>query len=553
MLLRLNERLTALRDDRGSALVAVVGVLVVTLIVTVVISASVISAMGFTTATRANVQSQAAAEAGIAVVQASLIAGTCAADADTIEDIDGDGYLEAVFRGTNPEYTTVVKSWSGASPENGCPTVAATRVVASGLGTAATPGLLSYGDSTLVEAEFVSPAEAPEISASGAAVYAYSSTGFTGGGTLISYNGSEPNVQVREGNVTCDGGTNGAQDFIVANGTLTVTGGCVLMGNAWSSEHVKTNGGSTVPGNVVAPTVTVDGGSNVYGSVWADNTFYLQGGARVHGSAVARDLAGTNGDIGGDAWIKNHATLTWSFGIGGTLYAKSMTKPTHMNVNAQISPNPPTGPAKPVMPVVPDWYDFGFDPADWSGFQVATLSGNCELVWWPYKDPFQDAIDSFNGSPGVIDARGCTNGLHFSGGRHLELEGDVAIIANKFTMTSGGSFTSDDNVRLWLITPDETADQKPTCTGPNVTAEGGFTVTGISSILYTPCKVQLTGGINWRGQVFAGQVGVSGGSKITYDPVGLPGVDLSTGLPTGSGGGSESFFDAPQTVRNVNR
>ena len=59
---------------------------------------------------------------------------------------------------------------------------------------------------------------------------------------------------------------------------------------------------------------------------------------------------------------------------------------------------------------------------------------------------------------------------------------------------------------------------------------GGFTFSStISTIIYTPCKAAIGSGINFYGQVFAGQAVVDGAAKLFYTTVGLPGWNLDTG------------------------
>ena len=60
------------RDEQGVALIAVIGVMAVGVVVGSVILTSILSGIGFTASTRAGVQSQAGADAGLAAVQAGL-------------------------------------------------------------------------------------------------------------------------------------------------------------------------------------------------------------------------------------------------------------------------------------------------------------------------------------------------------------------------------------------------------------------------------------------------------------------------------------------------
>src|SRR5690554_951904 len=74
----LRSRLTA-RDDRGIALVTVIGAMMVMgIVVTIVVSATS-STVRTTTVTRSDVQSKAAAEAGVAYVQSQLATDGCTA------------------------------------------------------------------------------------------------------------------------------------------------------------------------------------------------------------------------------------------------------------------------------------------------------------------------------------------------------------------------------------------------------------------------------------------------------------------------------------------
>ena len=76
------------------------------------------------------------------------------------------------------------------------------------------------------------------------------------------------------------------------------------------------------------------------------------------------------------------------------------------------------------------------------------------------------------------------------------------------------------------------ANTVPDCGGKSMAIGGGFTTTNIDMMLYTPCMLTIASGLNIRGQVFANQASISGGATIAYTPVGLPGYDLNTGLPT---------------------
>ena len=77
-LTRLRSRTTgfsgARHDDRGNAMIAVVGLLAVTSMVTLTVTGATVDALGYTSLTRASVQSNAAAEAGVDAMLAGAAA-----------------------------------------------------------------------------------------------------------------------------------------------------------------------------------------------------------------------------------------------------------------------------------------------------------------------------------------------------------------------------------------------------------------------------------------------------------------------------------------------
>jgi hypothetical protein len=174
---------------------------------------------------------------------------------------------------------------------------------------------------------------------------------------------------------------------------------------------------------------------------------------------------------------------------------------------------------------------------------------------------FYAALVAIGSNPGLIDARTCTNGISFSGGstqyatspnathNGFTFQNDLAIIANKFNLQGSTAFVSSSSHNLWLINPDTIANSTPDCGGKSMAIGGGFTATNLDLMLYTPCMLTIASGLNIRGQVFANQATISGGATIAYTPVGLPGYDLSTGLPS-----TVSSTEADRTIvsqRNV--
>lgn len=501
MFLNLNEEFPRSRDDSGSAMVAVIGVLLVSLVVTTVIAASVVQALGFSTATRANVQSQAAAEAGLAVAQASLLRDECTT-----------GIYEST---ADPVYYVEVKYTMGGVETVGCPVDGASRVTITAGGEAASPGIgPSFGNEATVQATYVSTGSS--VPGSGAAIYAYSATGFGGSGSLVSLTGDEATVHIKDGSVNCDGASAVPDSFVIANGGLTATGSCNINGSVWASGKVKLTGALKVGGEIVASDLEMTGSSRVEGT----------------------------------AWITGHTQMAWSTRVGGHLTTKTFD-------GANPSGNAPAGytviaagpPAKP-LPTVADWIDFPYDPSMWPGFSVATISGNCSDG--NAFNKIQAAVDSLAGGPGILDARGCTGDFKPSQYQTLMLKGDLAIFAHQFDLGNSFKIDANDNYNLWLISPDEVADGVPTCPpGGKMALSGTFSNSvNTTGLIYTPCKAIVGNSNHWYGQIFAGQTSVNGAASMYFSPVGLPGYDLATGTSSGTQPLSV-LLQTPTVVRNT--
>ncbi len=569
LLTRVYSRLTAWRDDeRGAAMAAVMALLAVSLLLSTLVASSVVTAAGVTTGARAGVQSQAAAEAGVAAARAGLVSGTCTAS--------GNQYASP--SGTTPRYLATVWVPAGSGWTRGCPATLTTQVRILSTGYAAATGVAgnSAHDTSHLEVVLSSATTPTQINATGPAVYAFSATGFSGGGSLVGVDGSNPAILIKTGDVDCTGGADGETDIVVANGDLKVAGGCLITGNAWATGRITMPGGPNIGGNAVASGISITGSSSVGGSVWVTNDISLSGGASVGGNATAASIDFSNGGtvngnvqvtglanfknsgtvtgnltagtltfksgglVKGHAWVYGATTLDWGSKIEKNLRTATLSKPnnssglvggttTVASSSANSSPYA-TNPSAPSAPLVPDWVDFDYDPTEWDGFVVKTITGStCSYA------QVVSAINSAAGSKVVVNALGCSRGISIGGSDIVTLSADTAIFAHEFSLSGGGGFTASTAKRLWLITPDETDDNQPTCTSGNNSygISGGFSFsTKLSVMLYTPCDVSLGSSTTFRGQVFSGRASMAGGSSLGYVAVGLPGVDLNTGQET---------------------
>ncbi len=618
MFLRLNRTRLA-RNDEGMALVAVVGLMSVGILLTSLILGSIVSGIGFTSSTRAGVQSQAAAEAGIAAATAGLKGGTCSATS---------GVYESAANAT-PKYVARIYSadssgnWTQSCPISGTTSI---KIVADGTAAALAVASQKGNDKSKVEARFENSSVPSTVLELGPAVYAYSSQGYSGSGTLVDPDGSGAAVMVKTGNVVCDGGAAAAADLVVNNGDLQINNGCVINGDVWVSGKVTVSGGTTVGGNIVASNVLISNGPNIGGSVWStgplsiSNTtlkngssviangvttltgvtvpgsvyttgkLTIDGSTPIAGNVVANEVAVVNsgGKVAGTIWSATSFSSTWS-ALQGNIYAANITMgggnfsgtavatntftqtnnqsvsgsvkakiisgssltiggsasavtfPSPITVNgtkttlstAPVVPvAPPATPVATPSPTVPSWPDYTYKASDWAGFTLVTVAAPCGVA------QFNSAITSLNGQKGVLDARSCASPLTIGtcGGCDVNIVNDTAILAKAFNFGGSLKFAATTNQKMWFITEDATTGLTPTCSGAgigNFVLGGGMSFsTKLEVMVYTPCAANIGSGIKFIGQVFAGTTTISGAAQISYNAVGLPGVDLSTGNTT---------------------
>lgn len=231
-------------NDLGSALIAVLGVMVVGLILTTVIASSVVRAFGFSSSARASVQSHAAADAGVAAARARLyVPGDCAVQ-PTPGQYSSTGSLV---------YTASVFFDSGSGWQAGCPTRSTTRVKVVSHGTAQSFAVadVTGGNTRTVEAIFnyITPGPQP----SGPAIDLYS------GGTVEANSALDlsesSGLLIQNGNLDCAKNNTVINGNIVVTGNLTFSGTCSVNGNANVSGTAALGSGSIL-GNLSAASVS---------------------------------------------------------------------------------------------------------------------------------------------------------------------------------------------------------------------------------------------------------------------------------------------------------
>lgn len=598
-----------LSDDTGVALATVLIFMFAGVLLSLVVASTVLYSYSFSSSTKAGVQAQSAAEAGIAAARAELLRGTCVpAHSGLFEGTDPD-YSVQVFQETAPGV------WS-----KGCPTPSQrVRLEATGTATAKGVGGDSSGDVAVIEVILDANSSAPGIDGNGAAIFAYDASGFGGSGHLIS-NGYDADVMLRTGDVVCTGAADGAANLVVKSGNFTAGGSCQVTGSVWVNGDVTLSGNPTIGGSVIGNNVS--GMGKIGGNVWADaavtlNQSTVSNGKWVSGASVSI----TGGSTTGPVWARNgsahiagnvtglvtanagdvtvgNAGATLSGGIiasgtvritgdtteggvharglrmeGGTLkggaqiagpgcyvggvavdvvirsFATGCGPHTGWSIGTVADPAPPVSPVKPPAIDVPEWIDFGSNPEEltgawWPGYEVYVVPTGTDCS---QQDTVKNLLERFDTRPGLLDARGCkdfgasawtTADFDLVGSTSITLKNDIVIIGHDIHIGGGAKITgakAEGNAKVWLINPDRgaVANGKPDCNaGDRLSIDGGATFVNADFLMYTPCRFVLGSGISIRGQVFAGTAGIDGNAHLTFVPVGLPGYDLSTGLPT---------------------
>ncbi|WP_241976619.1 MULTISPECIES: hypothetical protein [unclassified Cryobacterium] len=252
------------RGERGSALVAVLGLMIVLAIVTITIGAVTVQAAGTTTSSRAGVQSHAAADAGLDVALARLkTTNGCTTGGNVLTST-----VVPIFTSTISYSLNSGSTWTDACPPN-----SATHVRITSVGTAEQLGAAgaSSGDKSTVQAIYKWVPIIVQVPIDGAAVYANSVDGVLKKFNLSSADNSvATSVMVKTGDVECTNNAKIGGDLILGDGNAKLNA-CDVAGKI----HVN--------GNVV-----IDA-SNVGGSIWATGTVSIAGS--TYNSATVRSGA----------------------------------------------------------------------------------------------------------------------------------------------------------------------------------------------------------------------------------------------------------------------
>ena len=334
-------------DDTGSTLISVIVVAVVLGLLTITLSAAVINTASATEQVEGTLQSQSAADAGMAaaVVTAKQPGNVCG------RTVPG-GSVPA--GGADATYTAVITC-------NADKTQATLRAVGT-----------HDGDQTTIEATYTLIAETtgtsnPERFPVGVVLHRASQIGQVDlhGLSLLGLLPTVPTVVVNEGDFHCRVRTPG--DIIVA-GNVTSSDSCFVVGDVHAGGIVKFDGGgTTILGDVWAAGTEKSIINSGFGETLLSplSTIKTNGPLDLTWSnALGRANIVSLGDvtvnsryIHGSITVPSDKTVT--LGDGGRILGGIIKRPTITPVEA---------------PRLPGWQDYAYSPSHWPGATTVTLS-----------------------------------------------------------------------------------------------------------------------------------------------------------------------------------
>lgn len=520
------DRLGRQDGERGNAMIAVIGLLGVTSIITMTVTGATVQALGYTSLSKAGVQSNAAAEAGVDAMLAALFADECPTDGDLTatqgsvdSSLSGDAASAPFYRATIAYRISTAAAWTA-----GCPLDAATQIRIQSTGFAADEGIgesASAGDASAVQAIYTWRPGANTAAVTGAAVFSYGTPGLANSLELLSFNGNQANVIVAEGNIVCSNSVYVQGDIVAANGNIQLDNTCSAGGNVWASGTVTLQGNKTIGGDVIAAGT---------GLTRIDPSTTIEGGVYARGEIDSWGQRCTSGATGWDA-AGDACSVARNTGADPVFYNR----------------------ADVVAPTRPPWVDVNFVASDWQsrGWTVRTWTGPCNIDNNGVKNSAVTAISNYT-TPTVIDMRGCSSlTISTSAKWTLTMRTDITFILPRTANIEDFTAVSSGNVdrALRFITPDTVADGRPTTTGCgriDINNQNELEAP-IAVIVYSPCPVYNSNQLTWRGQYYASNVYFSNNSELTYVPIGIPGFDLGNGAGGPGGGGAVGGEPLPGT------
>nr|WP_314845812.1 hypothetical protein [uncultured Microbacterium sp.] len=329
---------------------------------------------------------------------------------------------------------------------------------------------------------------------------------------------------------------------LVLAGDLLSKGNCTIGGSVLTGgEADMSNGSDRVVGSL---TTTGTAANTIRGSIGGN--VHTRGGIDFgwEGKTVSGNVT-SGGDvklgsakIAGSLTVPDSRTITPQSGIvsGGTARPTTVTAPT--------------------APTFAKWFDYKFTLSDWQPHDGRTFSSPRTLTATGTGANSCAAFNSYPAAgwlslatpttPTVLDARACTQLSSNSGtAPAVQLKSDLVLLAKSFDLTKL-TFTAAPGTspRVWFIVEDTVDNDATTCSGGagNIKINGTVMSTSITTMAYTPCTIDVAGMGNdtWKGSFYGGRFDYGGGLSFYGAPIALPGMPTSptSSIPTAPSGGA---------------
>ncbi|WP_028709083.1 hypothetical protein [Propionicicella superfundia] len=533
------------RSERGSTLISVVVVMLVLTMVGLTLTALVVTTTQSVVSSRDVVQSQQAADAGLADMVAT--ARREGVDCDAVVDSEDPPAYHG--EASCEETGEIAFEITGTS------------------GTARTRTRAVYAYTTNVTTGSVTGALVSARLAGGA--INISSIYIRNGGDFV----------IGSGNLDCNNTTIVSGDLFMAHGSVSLSNTCSIVGDLHATGDVTINNNNLIYGSIVTLGTFYVHQGTVAGSVEAVK------GVTINSAGVGGDVTSTGsgtssvykGTIGGSVKIAGTFSSFQDSTVGGTVLAagtgsNSIAPTTTIDGNLRlrgtldtwgsgptVKGTKTTGSASVTAPTITlpeDLQDAGFSWVDY-GYAGGALGTYAPLELTSAQCNFQgnasltSLIDSLS-RPTVVDARACNDVNLYA--VPFNLKTDVIFVANKISSAQGLTLTSADGGAhaFSLVVPDNTADGTPTCAAGQglMKLDDVHMAAEITGLAYSPCEIHLgqsagVTNVRWNGQVYAGNLtwGGNGGSaeagmQLYYTAVSLPSLNVEAGPVVSPGEGS---------------
>jgi hypothetical protein len=312
---------------------------------------------------------------------------------------------------------------------------------------------------------------------------------------------SDPNypasVWIDSGNYDCKSSFIIDGDLIVVDGGISMRNSCKVTGDAWAKSYFDV--ATSVNGWRIAGDTTVAAGNFTQ----ANNSAY-GGNLSVFGTISGSPT------VAGSICSANVGSPCPSFDL---YEARGFPE-----VNYVPSDWAPDLVEKSISTFTTDMIDAG-------GFKSASAESSfaanpCQVQKQWLDGPFH--LNATESSGSLYDLRSCNMVME---GVTLKIYEDTAFFVNGFREQNGFRVESGDGEPhdVWIIVPWGG-------TGDILLSNQSQILAPISIFMYTPNRVQIDNQQTINGQIYGQNIHVSNNFKLSYVPMGIPGVDLGGGL-----------------------